>query len=185
MGRLAQEARKLPQAVDAYRGAVRLDPKNGLAWANLGVCLHQSGDPAGALASIKLAVSLLPASADARRNLGAVLDDLGRLPEAQAAYEEATRLDPSSAVGWHGYGVVLQKQGLAGPAADAYRHALAVDPDKIESLANLASLRAGAGDLNEATALMKRAAALRPGDPTLRAASDALLRRRDAAAEGK
>ncbi len=180
LGLLAQEGKRLGAAAAAFRDAARLDPKNGLAWANLGVCLHQSGDAAGALAPMKRAVELLPGSADARRNLGAVLDDLGRLEEAEAAYKASAGLDQYSAPSWHGYGVVLQKRGFLAHAEEAYRQALQAEPRKVESLVNLAALRTRAGDLDAALELLERALALRPGDATVRAAYDEVVRRRAA-----
>ncbi|MFI5363586.1 MAG: tetratricopeptide repeat protein [Elusimicrobiota bacterium] len=177
-GRIAQELGRLDEAAAAFREVVRLDPQNGLGWANLGACLS---DPAESLAATRRAAALLPGSSEIQRNLAAELDKRGLLAEAETAYAASVRLDPSSAFVWHGYGVVLQKRGELEQADKAYGRALALEPDRVESLTNLAGLRAGVGAVDSAFQLITRARALRPDDPVVRAAYDDVLRRRAAA----
>jgi Flp pilus assembly protein TadD len=54
------KAERWPEAVEAARAAVALDPANATAWANLGVALYKMGDIAGARAALDRSLALNP-----------------------------------------------------------------------------------------------------------------------------
>ncbi len=188
LGQLAMDVENWNRCARGMKQAVALDEKNGLALANLGVCRHRLGQLSGdvtyfnmALGPMRNAVKYLPGNAEARAALGTLYADLGRFPESQAAYRDALRIDDRSPMMWHDYAVSLHRPGLLGPAADAYENALLRDPRKVESLVNLAGIRAVQRRFDEARSLIDRAEAVRPRDPLIRKAAEAIEQARGAA----
>ena len=183
LGRTAFFAGRPGRAAAAFQEEVRLDPKNGVAWRWLGDSLRLSGDPSAALTAARRAVELLPRDSGPQSTLGEVLADLHRPAEAEAAFKVSVELE-TDADCWQRYAAFLQKQGLLGRAAEAYDQALKLEPERVALLLSLADLRARAGDVDAAFALIERARALGPDDPAVRAAYDDILRRRGAARGG-
>lgn len=57
-GLICQDSRDAPAAIKAYRGALHLSPELAEAHVNLGICLQQTGDVAGAKAAFGQAMRL-------------------------------------------------------------------------------------------------------------------------------
>ena len=64
------EERKYPEAIDAYKLAIRLDANYAPAYGGLGDAYFNSGNSEQALASYKEQVRLAPNDADAQYDLG-------------------------------------------------------------------------------------------------------------------
>jgi len=86
-----------PEARDAYRRSIALDPRHADALVNLGRLLHEAGDPRGAEEHYRKALAARPGDGTAAFDLGVALEDLGRTEEALAAYEKAVAIDPRNA----------------------------------------------------------------------------------------
>jgi tetratricopeptide (TPR) repeat protein len=91
------EATALPEAKDAYRRALELEPDHPDAHLNLGRLLHERGDVEAAKKHYQLALAARPHDSTAAFNLGVAFEDLGRPAEALVAYKEAITYDASSA----------------------------------------------------------------------------------------
>ena len=92
------ERQGLPdEAVEAYRNAVKLDPKSASAQYNLGSSLARSGKFAEAESHLRAAVEHGPNSQN-YTGLGIVLWQLGRKDEAIANLQAALKADPKNAV---------------------------------------------------------------------------------------
>lgn len=181
LGRIAQDAQAWPRCARALQAAKRLDSRNAFILANLGICTHQWGRQKNdrgllraAIAPLRQAAALLPGSADVRGALASVYMDLSMFPQARASYADALKIQPSSPQLWHDYAVSLHRDGRFDAAIDAYERALLLNPGKVESLVNLASFRAAANRFDEARALIDRAEQVRPLDPVVRAAAEAI-----------
>jgi tetratricopeptide (TPR) repeat protein len=98
MGNLALVTRRLDEAVQHYREAIRLDKQLGVAQYNLGLCLRQLGDRAGALAAFEETIRVLPENWAAHRDAAALLLDADRPVEAIAHLEKAATLAPRDPV---------------------------------------------------------------------------------------
>jgi tetratricopeptide (TPR) repeat protein len=84
-----------PEAVDAYRGRVKLLPQDAEAHWRLGdALLFGLSQPKDALVPLREAVRLKPDLAGAHGSLAVALASSGAYPEAVAAFEDAVRLDP-------------------------------------------------------------------------------------------
>jgi predicted negative regulator of RcsB-dependent stress response len=121
------------EAIAEYKTAIRLDPQDASAHANLGNVLSDLKRSDEALAEYKTAIRLDPQDAGAHANLGNVLSDLGRRDEAMAEYKTAIMLDPKLAASHIGLGNVLNALGRREEAMSEYRAAEALSQEKISS----------------------------------------------------
>lgn len=95
---------KSSEAIDAYKIAIRLDPKYAPAYGGLGDAYFNTGKWEEGLAAYKEQVRLEPNSAEAQYNLGYAYNAMGRHGEAFAPLVRATSLDPSYAEAYYGIG---------------------------------------------------------------------------------
>ena len=77
------------KAPDAYKQAIRLDPKNADAHVNLGRIYQLSGDLKHAKRHYELALTARPGHQLAYYNLGTVFDELDEIDKAADFYEKA------------------------------------------------------------------------------------------------
>jgi tetratricopeptide (TPR) repeat protein len=82
-------------AVPHLRLAVQQNPRDGDAWAGLGVALCQTGSPAEGVHALQQAVALLPGQAVLHCYLGRGLELMGQPAAALQAYQRALALDPA------------------------------------------------------------------------------------------
>ena len=85
---------RLEEALEFYRRAAALDPKNGPAHSNIGFILYQKGLYEEALKEYREAVRLKPDFFSGHSSLAYLLDYLGRREEALTVYTEAAKLMP-------------------------------------------------------------------------------------------
>jgi tetratricopeptide (TPR) repeat protein len=85
---------RLPDAIEAWRKALALDPDSAKARTNLGIALWKTGRVGDALAELREAVRLKPSYPEARNNLGIVLVQTGAFAEAIVQLRAALRLRP-------------------------------------------------------------------------------------------
>jgi tetratricopeptide (TPR) repeat protein len=107
---LGQE-RKWDDAAAAARQAVRLNPNDDLAHANLGFALGEKGDRDGEIAEYREALRLNPSNEGAHFNLGAALGNRGDSNGEIAEYRQALRLNPSNEDAHVKLGVALGTTG--------------------------------------------------------------------------
>src|ERR1044071_2188023 len=89
-----QQAGEHEKAVEAYRAALRLDPKHVGALANSGVSYLALGKYEEAAKAFKEAAALMPEDARVRLYLGQAYAAAGQHTSAVEALKEALRLDP-------------------------------------------------------------------------------------------
>ncbi len=95
---------KASDAIDAYKIAVRLDPKFAPAYGGLGDAYFNTGKWEEGLAAYKEQARLEPNSAAAQYDLGYAYNAMGRHGEAFAPLVRATSLDPGFAEAYYGIG---------------------------------------------------------------------------------
>ncbi len=122
-----------------FADAVRLDPHQLAAWANLGNALGSAGDPEAAAGAYGHAIAIDPSSAETYYNLGAVLRRAGDPVRAAFAYAEAVSLGLETAEAFNNLGLALADDGRLDEAIAAYGRALALaqgDPGILVNLGN-------------------------------------------------
>lgn len=91
---LAQQ-RKLPEAVEEFQAALKVDPDNADLHGNLAFILLQQRDFEGARQHYEAFLEHQKASAFVLTNLGIALQELGRADEARARFREALAINPN------------------------------------------------------------------------------------------
>ena len=85
----------LDGAEEAYRTAIRHDPRNFMAHNNLGTCALTRGASGDAEAAFRAAIAVNPLAANAHANLATLLADKpGGQGEARAMAEACLRMSP-------------------------------------------------------------------------------------------
>ncbi len=94
-GVAANRLRDHRRAIEAFKRALSIDAKSGLAWLGLGNALTRAGDLRGAASAYDEALVREPAWTDAHFNLGLVCERLDDLPRAARAFHAAWDRDPT------------------------------------------------------------------------------------------
>lgn len=155
----------------ARRGAARLAELPGQAARAVveraGIERQESGAKAAIAVVEESGLDLTaPENEPALRTLVADLTAEARLDEAARRVEAATTAHPDHAAFQELRGVVAARRGRLAEAGEAFERALALDPTLASALAAQAELAAGQGNLDAALALLAKAEAAAPGDPS-------------------
>lgn len=155
-------AGRLPDAVRAFREALRLNPTYPEALNNLGAALVQGGMPAEAVPLLQRAAAVRPRDPRVQFNLGNALRDSGRVDAAYAAFERALALEPDAADVLNNLAVLDGGRGRIDRAIERLQRALQLRDDYAEAHHNMALALSEKGRIAEALAHVDRALALRP-----------------------
>lgn len=129
-----------------YRQALRLNPNDAQAHAQLGLTLFGQGHNQEAQDHLRTAIALQPDLSDAHYYLGLVCRAQKKYREAEAEFESTTRLDPANYKAYGNLGFIYLEQGDLLRAETQFRAALAINPgDSLaaQALAEISSARAG------------------------------------------
>jgi protein O-GlcNAc transferase len=161
-GEVYRALRRLDDAAESLRAAVRIDPTLAAAHNTLGVMALDAGDTAGAIARLLAGIAGRADSPRLHLNLGRARQ-LGGDPEgAIASYREAIRLDPRYAIAHNNLGAALHAQGRLAEAAVPLRRAIGIEPAYPEAHFNLGNLLMAADDPASGLARYQEAVRLRP-----------------------
>ena len=94
LGFALRRAGRLPEAVEALRKGVAVEPGNAAMRQELGLALGAQGKRTEAMAAMEKAVALNPDLSEGFNNLGVMRSSAGDLSGAEAAFREAVRLQP-------------------------------------------------------------------------------------------
>jgi tetratricopeptide (TPR) repeat protein len=191
MGRLyaelaANEGNKndyIPKAIDHYREALRLDPKNDLIFGELIDLYMQTNRMADAVTQAEDRLKQDPQDLDARRTLGRIYTRMigegqnGRVDDryvkrAIDQYQQITQKDPKDAESWVMLGRLYRVSNNSPDAEKAYNAALEVDPANEEAMTGLAMLYADLGDTHKAIDKLKAVTDKTPNERTLAMLAD-------------
>jgi tetratricopeptide (TPR) repeat protein len=149
-----------PGALAFYRRAVELNPREFLAWFNMGVLWLGRNRHDEALDCLSQACALRPDHVGAHVNYGAALAETGRLLEAVAHLRRALALDPGLDKAALNLGNALMRLGRYPDAYEAYRRALALRPDYTLAWCGLGIVAKEMGRFDEAMAAYDHALTL-------------------------
>jgi tetratricopeptide (TPR) repeat protein len=125
----AQQRQQLPEAVQAYRQAIQLDPSYYDAYYNLGLVTSASGNLPLSLNSYESALAIRPESVDARYNLALVLKQANYPIDAANELEKLLAINPNDSRAHLALGnLYAQQLGLSGKARQHYLKVLETDP---------------------------------------------------------
>jgi Tfp pilus assembly protein PilF len=138
-GMTAFQAKDFPTAIENFKKAGELDPKQSAVWIQLAQSYDNMGKTkTGAEKDAALvaagenytkALEMLPADAGLHNNYGLVLAQQKKFAEAQAELEKAAALDPPGGGKYmFNLGAVLTNIGQIDPAVNAFKKAVELDP---------------------------------------------------------
>lgn len=163
---LLSQPGRLPEAIEEFQTAVRLEPAFPESHFNLASAWTHETPPrfSDAVSEYQTALRLKPDDSEALGNLGNVLMRLpGRREDAIRAYRKATQLAPDRAVAHQNLGTALaQTPDTLPEAIREFQTALRLSPDSAELHANLGSALAEAGKFSEAVPELETATRLQP-----------------------
>ena len=163
-GNVALEQRRLPEALQAFRQALSIQPDNHRLYFQVGVIYYQLGQPESTLTAMQRAVELRPDMFEMNAPLGATLYALGDDPAAYRVLSHAHELNPQNAeVAGFLFKVALslgqssvRKQDYAG-AVGYLRKAADLHPEDPETHLRLADAYSLLGDPSKAEAEREQA----------------------------
>lgn len=157
------------EAQQAYRDALRLDPRFIPARVNLAMLYDQLGRKKEAEHELREAIRISPNYAEAHYSLGLLLAEVpARLDEALAALTKAAELAPQNSRMHYNRGLALQTLGRTEQAEAALRKAFELAPASVDYLYALATLYAQQKRWPRAVACAEELVRMRPTDERLK-----------------
>lgn len=143
MGDSHMEARRYPEAVEAYRQALENSPADADLRSKLGLAYAAMGDGERARQEYERALKTNPESVNARNYLGAYFMQKGTWDEAAKQFQEVLRLLPYHADARNNLGIAYHQMGRLPEAEAELRKALALRPGSKEIKTNLEKVVSG------------------------------------------
>ena len=112
------------------------EPKNVLAWYDLGYAYDELKRYNDAIEALRQAVRIDPEYVNAWNNLGAAYVELRRYNDAIEALRHAVRIDPENANAWYNLGVAYASSGNRTEARNVVRELRRLDPVTADKLFN-------------------------------------------------
>jgi tetratricopeptide (TPR) repeat protein len=162
LGVALSTAGRKAEAVEAFRGALKIDPDYTGARDNLGLALDETGRPEEAVQEYLKAVAVDPNLEEVRINMGIALMHLGQPYEAIRQFERATDLSASDPNAFNDLAGAEMTVGRVPAAISHFQRAVALDPGNGQGWANLGNVHARAGQWPEALAAYQKAVVLMP-----------------------
>ena len=146
---LDQEGR-LDEALDYYRQAIEIEPRNPDPVNNIGVALVAKKQYAEAIPYFQRALKAEPGFYEAHNNIGKALEELGRLDEAISEYRLVLEKKPGHVSALNNLGNALARKGQFADAMQCYEASLRSKPDQATAHYGLAGALARVGRPDEA-----------------------------------
>lgn len=164
----ALAAGRFPEAAEALRKTVRLDPDSPRPRLMLAYALWRSEQREQAILVLRRLIERSPGNADAWFNLGNFYRAERQFEDAARAFRRAAQLQPGYAAARVNLAYVLVQSGRFDEAEASVRSALEIFPDEPDLLVNLAQIQRATQRLREAVATLDRCVALAPAHPGYR-----------------
>jgi tetratricopeptide (TPR) repeat protein len=166
LGKLFTSGGWYEHAISRFEEAVRLDPTNETATANLALAYKNVGKTSAAIDLIRKAVKERPSAA--LYNLLAGLDEeSGEFVEAVQSFQRAVELDPNNEQYYFDLGMEYLSHFTFGPAAEVYRVGTQKFPRSSRQYLGLAFSHYAAREYAEAADAFTTALEIDPGSPAV------------------
>ncbi len=154
--------KKYPEAIEAYRLAIRLDANYAPAYGGLGDAYLNSGNSEQALVNYKEQARLAPNDAQAQFDLGYFYNAMGRHGEAFAPLQRASSLDPTFAEAFYGIGYAYLRSTEYDKSIGYFKGAVRLKPDFGEAYYGLGQAYAKQGKTDLANEQLRKLNAIDP-----------------------
>jgi len=156
------ENRAFDRAIATASEAIRLDPKNAIAFYNRGFAYWRKGDDDRAIADFSETIRLNPNYIDAFGNRGNAYERKGDHDRAIADYNEVIRRVPKNAIAFYNRGRSYARKADDDRAIADYNEAIRLNPDYADALGNRGNAYDRKGDHDRAIADYNEAIRLNP-----------------------
>jgi len=126
---LDAESATLPEAIEAYRRALALEPTLADAHCNLGTAHYNRGERDEARAAYEAALEHYPPHREANFNLANLLEEAGRREAAIHHYKRAVAADPCFAEAHLNLALLYEKIGIPRRGREHWRRYLQLAPE--------------------------------------------------------
>jgi lipoprotein NlpI len=152
---------KHKEGAEAFKNALKIDPKLNLAHINLSIALFNVPDLPAAQREAKNAAALAPEAPQPYYILGLIAKLQGRLEEALGAFQRVLKIDPNDVGTNINVGQIYSQQRKYPEAIAAFRLALAAEPYNATALYSLGQALMRAGQREEGQNVTERFKQLR------------------------
>ncbi|MGH9874239.1 MAG: FG-GAP-like repeat-containing protein, partial [Pyrinomonadaceae bacterium] len=152
---------KHKEAAEAFRSALKIDPKLNLAHINLSIALFNVPDLPAAAREAQTAATLIPAAPQPYYILGLIAKLQSRADDAVAAFQKVLKIDPNDVGTNINLGQIYAQQRKYPEAIAAFRLALTAEPYNATALYNLGQALMRSGQRAEGLAVTERFRQLR------------------------
>jgi arylsulfatase A-like enzyme/tetratricopeptide (TPR) repeat protein len=162
IGVMHLRARRLEEAREAFRNALRIDALNGVAHTGLANVLIEEGRLDEAMRELRLALRFDPNQPGALASLASLLSKQGAHDNAIALCERAFELSPKYPQAHNNIGLVYRRQGRLDLAEEHYLKAIEYGPFLDAPHVNLAQLYLRQDKVDEGMGQFERALQVNP-----------------------
>jgi tetratricopeptide (TPR) repeat protein len=162
MGFALRRVGKLDEAIETYRAAAKLDPKNAEAQEGMGWALMETGRYEEAEEPLRAAIRLDPDDAYPYAWLTSVLQEREKYEESIPYAERFVAMKPEDLDGHARLGWGLGMAGRHREAVIAYRRALEMKPDDVAALYGIGLFLYEACDYKEAIEFLEKSISSSP-----------------------
>ena len=152
---------KHKEAAEAFRNALKIDPKLKLARINLSIALFNVPDLPAAQREAQAAAALAPEAPQPYYILGLIAKLQSRVDEALIAFQKVLKIDPNDVGTNINVGQIYSQQRKYPEAIAAFRLALAAEPYNATALYSLGQALMRAGQREEGLSVTERFKQLR------------------------
>jgi len=152
---------KHKEAAEAFRNALKIDPKLNLAHINLSIALFNLPDLPAAQREAQAAAALVPDAPQPYYILGLIAKLQSKADDALIAFQRVLKLDPSDVGTNINVGQIYSQQRKYPEAIAAFRLALAAEPYNATALYSLGQALMRAGQREEGQSVTERFRQLR------------------------
>jgi predicted CXXCH cytochrome family protein len=163
LGNAYLRQRMLPQAQQALKRALEINPDQPEAQNLLGLVAVQKNDPVEAEGQFRSALRSQPDFAEAHNNLGNVLAGAHGYPEAEYHFQRAIAINPKYAEAHHSYALVLALTQSYDQAVVELREAVRLDPNDAQTHDDLGDVLMAQGQGDRAAEQYREVIRLKPG----------------------
>ena len=143
-------AGRVPEAIAAFKGAIRLDPNQLWVWSNLAHVLSANGQTEDAQAAFNAALRIDPKCKEVLSNYGLFFYRHKYYSDAEKVLRRAIAVDPSFITAWCNLAMVVSRSGRPAQAALLYQRAIHLNHHCVTARAALASLYNDIGNFKKA-----------------------------------
>src|SRR5262249_6009262 len=133
LGTLQAQQGAIGLAIEAFRRAVRLNPRSVDARYNLALAMNLAEDHEAALKHYQRVLKLEPQHVDGTSNYAGTLAKLGRFQDAVDQYRKLIALRPNHAEAYYNLGVALTELDRFEEAIESAERALSINPAYAEA----------------------------------------------------